>query len=448
MKTTSRILTAWTATGITLVAGMAKAGPHSSSLSGLWGAAVAGQTGAANVDEQRREAADLLGRARNAMKEGKLELADSLVMRAEKLNVSYGRLHLGDTPKKARADLNRLLKTSGGSTKLPSQKFQPEAPGGANLKPGYDINTPPGLGKSEVRDPFAVRQEGFEPTAKNASPRGVAGVDPRSALAPPSDAEKQGDLPTGKGFPDNSPFGKQMVSTPPSGAEVGLPADQLPAKDAVRTQSDRWLLEARKALAVGDVKRATNLAAQAKQLGVRYDFHEDSPAKLEETINRYSRLNAAGGPPKDSESYRRQHADSLLQQAEALMNWGEFDEAERLVTDAKRLNVNYGPFDVKPDALGDRIAAVRSQRGGEASQIEPLPPVGDNSAPLVEQAAPAASLDPAAAARKQQALKLVDQARQAMQTGDMNRAKTLAEEAEELRVPDHAFQKGETRPWM
>lgn len=434
---------------MTLVAGMAMAGPHSSSLSGLWGAAVAGQTGGANIDDERREAADLLGRARNAMKEGKLELADSLVSRAEKLNVSYGRLHLGDTPKKARGDLNRLLKSKGGSPQLPSQKFQPEAPGGSNLKPGYDINTPPGLGKSEVRDPFAVRQEGFEPTAKNAPPRGVAGVDPRAALAPPTDAEKQGDLPTGKGFPENSPFGKQMVSTPPSGADVGLPADQLPAKDAVRTQSDGWLLEARRALAVGDVKRATNLAAQAKQLGVRYDFHEDSPAKLEETISRYARLNAPGGPSRDSETYRRQQADSLLQQGEALMNWGDFDEAERLAADAKRLNVNYGPFDVKPDSLLQRIAAARGQRGGgEPSQIEPLPPVGDNSAPLAEQAGPAAPLDGATAARKQQALKLVDQARQAMQTGDLNRAKALAEEAEELRVPDHAFQKGETRPWM
>lgn len=422
------------------------AGPHSSSLSGLWGAAVAGQTGAANVDEQRREAADLLGRARNAMKEGKLELADSLVSRAEKLNVSYGRLHLGDTPKKARADLNRLLKSNGGSTKLPSQKFQPEAPGGA-VDAG-DFNKSPQAAQSEPRDPFAVRQNQFEPTAKNAAPRGVAGVDPRSALAPPSDAEKQGDLPTGKGFPDNSPFGKQMVTTPPSGADVGLPADQLPAKDAVRTQSDRWLLEARKALAVGDVKRATNLAAQARQLGVRYDFHEDSPAKLEDAINRYSRLNAPGGPAKDGEAYRRQQSECLMQQCEALMNWGEFDEADRLASDAERLGVNYGPFDVKPASLRQRIAAARSQRGGEASQIEPLPPVGDDSAPLAEQAAPAASLDAATAARKQQALKLVDQARQAMQTGDMNRAKTLAEEAEELRVPDHAFQKGETRPWM
>ena len=448
MKTTSRILTAWTAAGITLTAGMAWAGPHCSPLSGLWGATLAGQAGAASVDDKKRAVADLLGRARNCMKEGNLELADSLVSRAEKENVSYPKLHLGDTPKKARADLNRLLKSKGGSTKLPSQKFQAEGPDAA-LTPGFDVNNPAkGAGKSEPRDPFAVRQDGFEPTAKSAAPRGIADVDPRAALAPPSDAEKQGNLPTGKGFPDSSPFGKQTIASPPNGTEAGLTADQLPAKDPLRTQSDRMLLEARLALAVGDVRRASQLAAQAKQLGARYDFHDDSPAKVEDAVNRYSRLNAPGGPAKESEAYRRQQSECLMQQCEALMNWGELDEADRLASDAERLGVNYGPFDAKPASLRQRIAAARSRRGGAESQIEPLPPVGDHPAPLAEQTGPAAPLDAATASRKQQALQLVEQALQAKQAGDLDRAESLAEQAEELRVPDHAFQKGETRPWM
>lgn len=447
MKTTSRILTAWTATGITLVAGMAWAGPHPSSLSGLWGAGATGQAGAPSVEERKRTVADLLGRGRKAMAEGKFELADSLISRAEAQDVSYSRLHLGDTPKKARADLNRVLKSKGGPAKLPSQKFQPDAPDGAGLTPGYDVNNPAEFAKSEPRDPFAVRDDRFEPRAKNAPPRGVADADPRAVLAPPG--EEPGNLPTGKGFPDSSPFGKQAIDAPPSQAEAGLPADQLPAKDANRTQSDRWLLDARRALAVGDVRRASNLTAQAKQLGVRYDFHEDSPAKVEDAIQRYSRLNAPGGPARDSESYRRQQAESLLQQAEGLMNWGEMEEAHRLATDAKRLNVNYGPFDVKPDALIERISAARGQRGGaDSAPIEPLPPVSGREASLADQAGPAGPLDPATAARKQQALKLVAQARDAQRAGDLERAKVLAEQAEELRVPDHAFQKGEDRPWM
>lgn len=383
------------------------------------------------------------------MKEGRLETADSLISRAAAMDVRYTKIHLGDTPDKARRDLNRLMQSQGGG-KLPSQKFQ-ALPDGAE-RTGVDLNVPPaGAAKDEPRDPFAVRKEGFEPTAKNAAPRGGAPMtDPRAVLSPPSDAEKQGDLPTGKPFPNNSPFGKQVMTSPPSGAESGLKAEQLPSKDPVRAQSDRLLLDSRRSLAVGDVRRATELAQQAKKLGVRYDFHEDSPAKAEDAIQRYSRLNSPGGPAKESESYRRQYAESLLQQAEGLMNWGEFDEAQRLVGDAKRLNVNYGPFDVKPDTMGERIAAARGQRNAdEPSRLEPLPPVAGRAAALAEQpAAEQGPLDPATAARKQQALQLVQQAREAMNSGDLERAAGLAEQAEDLRVPDTAFKQGEDRPWM
>ncbi|HXT60959.1 MAG TPA: hypothetical protein VN699_20130, partial [Pirellulales bacterium] len=449
MKTTSRIFTAWTATGIILAAGTASAGAPSSSLSGLWGASIVGQAGGASVEDKKRAVADLLGSARKAMKEGRLETADSLVSRAEAMDVRYSKLHLGDTPKKARADLNRVLKSKGG-VKLPSEKFQAVGPDGDGPM-GADFNSSPsGAAKDEPRDPFAVRQENFEPTAKNAGRRGTgSSLDPRSSLAPPSEADQPRNLPTGQGFPDSSPFGKETVTVPPSEAEAGLPADQLPAKDAGRTQSDRWLLESRRALAVGDVRRASNLTAQAKQLGVRYDFHDDSPAKVEDAIERHTRLNAPGGLAKDSETYRRQQAESLLQQAEGLMNWGDFDEAQRLAGDAKRLNVNYGPFDVKPDAMLERVAAARRQgRAAGPARLESLPPVGRREAPLVEQSGPPAALDAATMARKQQAMKLVRQSRDAMNAGDFDRAKSLAEQAEELRVPDAAFVQGEDRPWM
>ena len=49
--------------------------------------------------------ASRLTRARRAIKEGDFETADSLISAAEKMNVEYSLLHLGDTPKKARADL-------------------------------------------------------------------------------------------------------------------------------------------------------------------------------------------------------------------------------------------------------------------------------------------------------------------------------------------------------
>src|SRR4051812_10523472 len=51
---------------------------------------------------------DFLSRARQAMAEGNLETADSLVSRAEALNVAIGMFHMGDSPAKARRDWKRL----------------------------------------------------------------------------------------------------------------------------------------------------------------------------------------------------------------------------------------------------------------------------------------------------------------------------------------------------
>ena len=55
------------------------------------------------------QADDLLREARQAMSEGNVEIADSKISRAEALQPKYPLLHVGDTPKKARGDLDKLL---------------------------------------------------------------------------------------------------------------------------------------------------------------------------------------------------------------------------------------------------------------------------------------------------------------------------------------------------
>ena len=127
-------------------------------------------------------------------------------------------------------------------------------------------------------------------------------------------------------------------------------------------QSDRLLVAARKALAVGDAVQASRLAAQAKALAVQYGLHEDNPARVETTIQKYVELTQRAGS-KDGEVYRRRYADLLMAQAEALLAWKEFDAAERLTDDAQRLSVTYGPFDAKPEDLLKRLATAR-RRGG------------------------------------------------------------------------------------
>ncbi len=134
-----------------------------------------------------------------------------------------------------------------------------------------------------------------------------------------------------------------------------------PGADA-RAQSDRLLIGARKALAVGDTARAAKMAAQAKALNLRYELNEDNPAKIESAIQKQVEF-AHLRTPKDSEVYRRRQVEMLLSQAESLLLWKEFDAAERLATDASRMPVTYGPFDANPQDLLNRVAAARRRSG-------------------------------------------------------------------------------------
>src|SRR5690606_292874 len=107
------------------------------------------------------------------------------------------------------------------------------------------------------------------------------------------------------------------------------------------------------------------------------------------------------------EVYNRQYAELLLEQADALLRWRSFAEAERLAIDASRLNVNYGPFETRPDDLLKRISAAKNGA--------PIPTPANVAGPAAERPA---TQPPASPAAKQQAQALVQRARQAMAAGD------------------------------
>ncbi len=75
-----------------------------------------------------------------------------------------------------------------------------------------------------------------------------------------------------------------------------------------------------------------------------------------------------------------------MEQAEALLHWRDYDEAERLAQDVSRLGVDFGPYDAHPQRLLDRIAADR--RGGAASQpagvARTATPAGSEAAQLAK----------------------------------------------------------------
>ncbi|HEY2894315.1 MAG TPA: hypothetical protein VGJ16_08885, partial [Pirellulales bacterium] len=77
----------------------------------------------------RQEVESLLGQARAAFKEGKLDKAEEIITRAEKMHVEFSIFHLGDTPKKLRSELNAMKRNRKKDfAERPSHKFTPDDP--------------------------------------------------------------------------------------------------------------------------------------------------------------------------------------------------------------------------------------------------------------------------------------------------------------------------------
>ena len=70
------------------------------------------------------------------------------------------------------------------------------------------------------------------------------------------------------------------------------------------------------------------LADQAKRLQLNYGPMDDSPARIEALAHKYRDLTAQAGRT-ETEASRHQFAGLLMEEAEGLMRWREFDEAER-----------------------------------------------------------------------------------------------------------------------
>jgi general secretion pathway protein D len=359
----------------------------------------------ADGDEERdlhAEARDLLDRARQAMKDGDLDIADKLVREAEELDVSYNPLHLGDTPKKARRDVERLKKRKSGQKETLADRFKFF---------GKDDEEP----SEAVEDPFATAvpqdEQAEEPTP---SPRAAT---PKSQSAPALD----------------EPF-----SSAP--ADQRLPRTAAASPEQARAK--KLLFDARRAMAYGDMNRAKALTEQAAAMKLTYELTDDSPAKLQSTWTRLNELQQRDANSRNTEAYRREYATLILEQAEAMLQWSDLDEAERLCGVASQQQVNYGPFDVKPDTLMQRITAARTGKinvgGLEGLTSEPpkLLPIGAGT--------PIAG-DPS---NKQQVADLMRQSRAALQANDLETAERLAVQAEGVRLPENAFAPGEDQPWM
>lgn len=417
MKTTAKALVGWIAIAIVLSARIAVAAPIGYTPH-LWLAASAvGQsaTTAGVPDDKGQQTADLLRRARQAMAENDLAAADSLISQAESLGVQFNALYMGDTPKKARRDLDRKRNVPGTTAAKPGQPFGALGMNKNKQAPTAD----PFVGQVAAAAPAAPTAGQITPLPRveGAAPIPTLGAQPNPAAMPMT--PDQAARPVDPALMDaRLPAGFNPNMAPPAGNAPTAAAGNSP------------LRAARLSLAVGDVRRAAEQLQQAKAMQVTYQPLDDTPDKVEAALRKYQEMTALD---KSTEAYRRAYARNLMEQADALLRWGEQDEAERLAGRAAGMQVVYGPFEQKPQDLLQRIAASR-RSGANGSSA---------ATPGFATATPTPTV-----ATRQKAVELVRQAREAIAANQLDRAEVLARQAEQLHLPDAAFAPGEDRPGL
>jgi general secretion pathway protein D len=344
--------------------------------------------------DPRRESDRLLAQARQAIAEGDLDRADQLVNQASALGVQYDPLTARfEGPEKVRRDIAMLR---------------------AGSRPG-------------------ATQAGAPP----ASPFNGAGDGRYPALLTPADPiQRQADrlsapLASSTGldngvFAGRSPVDPNTIqhNDPVSAARGGSFLPGSPASSPPGGDGKKTLFDARRALAAGDLDQAAVLVDLAKRSGASFAPHEDTPARVEDLIQRQRQLAAAPGDPQ---SKARQQAQLLLEQAEAMLRYNDVAAARRLAEIAKTLPVRYQPYEATPDQLLERIAAAQ----GTGSTLPATAAKSDgNGNPALSQARA-----------------LLAQAKLALEKGQPDQALELAQQAEAIHLPQAAFDDDELRPW-
>jgi general secretion pathway protein D len=303
------------------------------------------------------------------MAENDLNAAESLVAQAEALGVQYSAFHLGDTPAKVRRDLERTRKAASTSPTRPSRLFSPLSLG-SNGAPAADPFAARGHDSASLLPDAKSRAKSYLLNGrkelaqgnlsaaahwyrKAAKQRATFGDDEDSPGKLAAEILRRGGRLDAPSQGAGSPTTRNVRPLPPLGEATPLAS--------ASQSSGPLLLGARRALAEGDVRRASDLVQQAKALGAQYGPRDDSPAKVEAVIRGYSDLMAQKAERGDTQGYRTQYARALMEQAEGLLRYGDYDRAEHLARLASQQEVRFGPYQTNPKELLDRIAAARRE---------------------------------------------------------------------------------------
>ena len=180
-----------------------------------------------------------------------------------------------------------------------------------------------------------------------------------------------------------------------------------------------FLLQARQALAVGDLQSAKTSLAAARQSNVDFSKQADSPDQVQTMIERQ---NALADLASSGDAIRFNHDASifLLEQANGLIQYGDWTTAETIVLQAKNFPAHYEANETTPDQM---MAKLNDARGSAAAASQNI------------------------AQAKLVATKFLSQAQLALDQGKLDLAQSLAGQAKAMQIPDANFAADDIRPW-
>ena len=179
------------------------------------------------------------------------------------------------------------------------------------------------------------------------------------------------------------------------------------------------LLKARQALAIGEMAKAKSMIESARHLPFDQSITSDTPAKVEAMLARHAQL-VQMYQSGDTNAYNHGAAMFLLEQADQLLDYRDFETANSLVSQARGFEVQFKPGDLNPDHVLRRMQQIQSVA---------VAPTRNLSAARVE------------------AGKVLSQAQLAFDKGQLDLAAQLITQVKAMNLPEDAFDEDSILPW-
>jgi general secretion pathway protein D len=348
--------------------------------------------GAASLGDDGRSATakaeDLLREARQAMTDGNYEIAESKISRAEALQPKYPPFHMGDTPKKARNDYEKLM-SKRGSRPTSNKESKPQSKGTQDpFMARTQQPADPRLSASAATDTANVQAsaqqlDGAASARTRQNPRTVDIQNTNSSSANPWDV---GNTAAPRQLPSQTTAATRVPA-------VSQPTVDVPASNTTINRAPQLL---------GSTDAASPIQAPTTAPNTWANDASRSPSPSSATLQ----VSPANSWPAA--------ANQTLTAAPTASQLSIFDAAKRnaIITDP-RAEIASTPLLATPGSL-------------------PLDPAGRQ-------------VEPVNAVNRQRAMDMAKQARIALAKGDLVTAEQIARQAEML-APDTAFAPSDDRP--